>query len=147
MKVAKKIFFILTIVVVLAFIACFAGVNDRYVSLNLIFGSTGEIPIWLLTLFVFLAGIIFAILLFSFEFLSSVKREKRLKKELEKLKGEISRVRGKQLSEVDEELLSQKAAAQEEKISEKEDQKRSEAGVKSDSGQAETEKFGDIRES
>lgn len=98
MKLVKKIAVILFIAVIVVLISYFARVNDRNVTLDLVFYTIEDIQIWLLALFCFLAGLIFSLLYFLFDILAFNFSARKLKKENKTLKAEISRMRNSKLA-------------------------------------------------
>jgi Uncharacterized integral membrane protein len=107
MKLVKKLFFIFLIALIAVMIAYFARVNDTYVTLNLIFTSIKDIQLWLLSLFCFLAGVIFSVLAVFLDIIFMSGKERKLLKELKKLKSELSAVRNEKLDNIDESDLSE----------------------------------------
>jgi len=101
MKLAKKIAVVLVIAVIVVLISYFARVNDRNVTLDLVFYTVEDIQIWLLALFCFLAGLVFALIYFLFDILFFNFNEHKLKKENRQLKAEISRMRNSKLAEIE----------------------------------------------
>lgn len=101
MKLARKLTLIMLIAVIAVMISYFAKANDRYVTLDLVFVTIENIQIWLLSLFCFLAGIIFAVILVSIDIILVNFRERKLRKENKNLRDEISRIRNSKLAEID----------------------------------------------
>ena len=102
MKLVKKLFFILLIALIAVMISYFAKVNDMTVKLDLIFWSTQEIQLWLLSLFCFLAGVIFSVLAVFIDIMFMSGNERKLRKELKKLKSELIAVRNEKLADIDD---------------------------------------------
>ncbi len=102
MKLVKKLFFILLIAVIAVVISYFARMNDTYVTLNLIFVSVKEIQLWLLSLFCFLAGVIFSVLAVFLDIIFMSGSERKLRKELKKVKAELVAVRNEKLADIDD---------------------------------------------
>jgi uncharacterized integral membrane protein len=107
MKLVKKLLFILIIAVIAVMISYFARMNDTNVTLNLIFVSVKDIQLWLLSLFCFLAGVIFSVLAVFLDIIFMSGKERKLLKELKKLKSELSAVRNEKLDNIDESDLSE----------------------------------------
>ena len=107
MKLVKKLLFILIIAVIAVMISYFARMNDTSVTLNLIFVSVKDIQLWLLSLFCFLAGVIFSVLAVFLDIIFMSGKERKLLKELKKLKSELSAVRNEKLDNIDESDLSE----------------------------------------
>ena len=102
MKLVKKLLFILIIAVIAVMIAYFARVNDTNVTLNLIFVSIKDIQLWLLSLFCFLAGVIFSVMAVFIDMMFMSGNERKLRKELKKLKAELIAVRNEKLDGIDD---------------------------------------------
>ena len=109
MKLVKKLLFILIIALIAVMISYFARVNDMNVTLNLIFTSIKDIQLWLLSLLCFLAGVIFSVLVVFLDIIFMSGKERKLLKELKKLKSELSAVRNEKLDDIDESALSENA--------------------------------------
>ena len=109
MKLVKKMLFILIIALIAVMISYFARVNDMNVTLNLIFTSIKDIQLWLLSLLCFLAGVIFSVLVVFLDIIFMSGKERKLLKELKKLKSELSAVRNEKLDDIDESALSENA--------------------------------------
>lgn len=107
MKLVKKLLFILVIAVIAVMISYFARVNDTNVTLNLIFVSVKDIQLWLLSLFCFLAGVIFSVLAVFLDIIFMSGKERKLLKELKKLKSELSSIRNEKLDDISESDLSE----------------------------------------
>jgi uncharacterized integral membrane protein len=101
MKLARKLTLIMLIAVIAVMISYFAKANDRYVTLDLVFITIENIQIWLLSLFCFLAGIIFSVLLVLIDIIMVNYRERKLRKENKNLRDEISRMRNSKLADID----------------------------------------------
>jgi uncharacterized integral membrane protein len=101
MKLARKLTLIMLIAVIAVMISYFAKANDRYVTLDLVFVTIENIQIWLLSLFCFLAGIIFSVILVAVDIIMINYRERKLRKENKNLRDEISRIRNSKLAEID----------------------------------------------
>ena len=102
MKLVKKLLFILVIAVIAVLISYFARVNDTNVTLNLIFVSVKDIQLWLLSLFCFLAGVIFSVMAVFIDIMFMSGNERKLRKELKKLKSELVAVRNEKLDDIDD---------------------------------------------
>ncbi len=107
MKLVKKLLFILVIALIAVMISYFARMNDTNVTLNLIFVSVKDIQLWLLSLFCFLAGVIFSVLAVFLDIIFMSGKERKLLKELKKLKSELSAIRNEKLDNIDESDLSE----------------------------------------
>ena len=107
MKLVKKLLFIFLIALIAVMIAYFARVNDTNVTLNLIFVSVKDIQLWLLSLFCFLAGVIFSVLAVFIVIMFMSGKERKLLKELKKLKSELSSIRNEKLNDISESDLSE----------------------------------------
>ncbi|MBP5202602.1 DUF1049 domain-containing protein [bacterium] len=107
MKLVKKLLFILVIALIAVMISYFARVNDTNVTLNLIFVSVKDIQLWLLSLFCFLAGVIFSVLAVFLDIMFMSGKERKLLKELKKLKSELSSIRNEKLNDISESDLSE----------------------------------------
>ena len=107
MKLVKKLLFILIIAVIAVMIAYFARVNDTNVTLNLIFVSIKDIQLWLLSLFCFLAGVIFSVMAVFIDMMFMSGNERKLRKELKKLKAELIAVRNEKLDGIDESAFAE----------------------------------------
>ena len=107
MKLVKKLLFILIIAVIAVMISYFARMNDTNVTLNLIFVSVKDIQLWLLSLFCFLAGVIFSVLAVFLDIIFMSGNERKLRKELKKLKSELSAIRNEKLDDIDESALAE----------------------------------------
>ena len=107
MKLVKKLLFILIIAVIAVMISYFARMNDTNVTLNLIFVSIKDIQLWLLSLFCFLAGVIFSVLAVFLDIVFMSGKERKLLKELKKLKSELSAIRNEKLDNIDESALAE----------------------------------------
>ena len=107
MKLVKKLLFILVIAVIAVMISYFARMNDTNVTLNLIFVSVKDIQLWLLSLFCFLAGVIFSVLAVFLDIIFMSGKERKLLKELKKLKSELSSIRNEKLDDISESDLSE----------------------------------------
>jgi len=90
MKLAKKLFFILLIASLAAAVAYFYRVNDTVISLDFVFYKFEEVSIGSMAVLVFLAGIVFTVLLTFIEIVVGGGREFKLKRENKKLKKEIA---------------------------------------------------------
>ena len=106
MKLVKKLFFIFLIALIAVMIAYFARVNDTYVTLNLIFTSIKDIQLWLLSLLCFLTGVIFSVMAVFLDIIFLSNHERKMKKELNKLKSELVAVRNEKFADIDEETFS-----------------------------------------
>lgn len=102
MKLVKKLLFILVIALIAVMISYFARVNDTNVTLNLIFVSVKDIQLWLLSLFCFLAGVIFSVLAVFIDIMFMSGNERKLRKELKKLKSELVAVRNEKFADIDD---------------------------------------------
>lgn len=109
MKLVKKLLFILVIAVIAVMISYFARVNDTNVTLNLIFVSVKDIQLWLLSLFCFLAGVIFSVLAVFIDIMFMSGNERKLRKELKKLKAELISVRNEKLADIDDSTFDEDA--------------------------------------
>lgn len=107
MKLVKKLLFILIIAVIAVMISYFARVNDTNVTLNLIFVSVENIQLWLLSLFCFLAGVIFSVLAVFIDIMFMSGNERKLRKELKKLKSELIAVRNEKLEDIDDSTFAE----------------------------------------
>ena len=107
MKLVKKLLFILVIALIAVMISYFARVNDTNVTLNLIFVSVKDIQLWLLSLFCFLAGVIFSVMAVFLDIMFMSGKERKLLKELKKLKSELSSIRNEKLNDISESDLSE----------------------------------------
>jgi len=107
MKLVKKLLFILIIAVIAVMISYFARVNDTNVTLNLIFVSVENIQLWLLSLFCFLAGVIFSVLAVFIDIMFMSGNERKLRKELKKLKSELIAVRNEKLADIDDSTFAE----------------------------------------
>ena len=107
MKLVKKLLFILVIAVIAVMISYFARVNDTNVTLNLIFVSVNDIQLWLLSLFCFLAGVIFSVLAVFIDIMFMSGNERKLRKELKKLKSELIAVRNEKLADIDDSTFAE----------------------------------------
>ena len=107
MKLVKKLLFILIIAVIAVMIAYFARVNDTNVTLNLIFVSIKDIQLWLLSLFCFLAGVIFSVMAVFIDMMFMSGNERKLRKELKKLKAELIAVRNEKLDCIDDSAFAE----------------------------------------
>lgn len=107
MKLVKKLLFILVIALIAVMISYFARVNDTNVTLNLIFVSVKDIQLWLLSLFCFLAGVIFSVLAVFLDIIFMSGKERKLLKELKKLKSELSSIRNEKLDDINESDLAE----------------------------------------
>ena len=109
MKLVKKLLFIFVIALIAVMIAYFARVNDTNVTLNLIFTSIKDIQLWLLSLLCFLAGVIFSVMAVFIDIIFMSGNERKLRKELKKLKSELSAVRNEKLDNIDESTFAENA--------------------------------------
>lgn len=109
MKLVKKLLFIFVIALIAVMIAYFARVNDTNVTLNLIFTSIKDIQLWLLSLLCFLAGVIFSVIAVFIDIIFMSGNERKLRKELKKLKSELSAVRNEKLDNIDESTFAENA--------------------------------------
>ena len=109
MKLVKKLFFIFVIALIAVLIAYFARVNDTNVTLNLIFTSIKDIQLWLLALLCFLAGVIFSVIAVFLDIIFLSNRERKLKKELNKLKSELAAARNEKFADIDDSTFSEEA--------------------------------------
>lgn len=107
MKLVKKLLFILVIALIAVMISYFARMNDTNVTLNLIFTSVKDIQLWLLSLFCFLAGVIFSVIAVFVDIIFMSGKERKLLKELKKLKSELSSIRNEKLDNIDDSDLSE----------------------------------------
>lgn len=107
MKLVKKLLFILIIALIAVMISYFARMNDTNVTLNLIFTSVKDIQLWLLSLFCFLAGVIFSVIAVFIDIIFMSGKERKLLKELKKLKSELSSIRNEKLDNIDDSDLSE----------------------------------------
>ena len=107
MKLVKKLFFILVIALIAVMISYFARVNDTNVTLNLIFVSVKDIQLWLLSLFCFLAGVIFSVLAVFIDIMFMSGNERKLRKELKKLKSELIAIRNEKLADIDDSTFAE----------------------------------------
>ena len=101
MKLVKKLLFIFIIALIAVMIAYFARVNDTNVTLNLIFASIKDIQLWLLALLCFLAGVIFSVMTVFLDIIFLSNNERKLKKELNKLKSELAAARNEKFADID----------------------------------------------
>lgn len=109
MKLVKKLFFIFIIAVIAVMISYFARMNDTNVTLNLIFVSVKDIQLWLLSLFCFLAGVIFSVLAVFLDIIFMSGKERKLLKELKKLKSELAAARNEKFADIDTETFDDNA--------------------------------------
>ena len=107
MKLVKKLLFILVIALIAVMISYFARVNDTNVTLNLIFVSIKDIQLWLLSLFCFLAGVIFSVMAVFIDIMFMSGNERKLRKELKKLKSELIAVRNEKLDGIDDSTFAE----------------------------------------
>ena len=107
MKLVKKLLFILVIALIAVMISYFARMNDTNVTLNLIFTSVKDIQLWLLSLFCFLAGVIFSVIAVFVDIIFMSGKERKLLKELKKLKSELSSIRNEKLDDINESDLAE----------------------------------------
>ena len=107
MKLVKKLLFIFLIALIAVMIAYFARVNDTNVTLNLIFVSVKDIQLWLLSLFCFLAGVIFSVMAVFIDIMFMSGNERKLRKELKKLKSELIAVRNEKLADIDDSTFAE----------------------------------------
>ncbi|MBR4532911.1 DUF1049 domain-containing protein [bacterium] len=107
MKLVKKLLFILVIALIAVLISYFARVNDTNVTLNLIFVSVKDIQLWLLSLFCFLAGVIFSVMAVFIDIVFMSGNERKLRKELKKLKSELIAVRNEKLADIDDSTFTE----------------------------------------
>ena len=87
MRTGKKIFAVLFIAVAALFVALFAQRNEGVVSVDLMFYTFLNVPLWLVILFSFLIGIIFSTLLLAWDVTkihASLASTKRVNKKLRK---------------------------------------------------------------
>ncbi|MBO4711389.1 LapA family protein [bacterium] len=110
MKLVKKLFFIFLITLIAVLIAYFARVNDTNVTLNLIFVSVRNIQLWLLSLFCFLAGVIFSVIIVFVDFIVMAGKERKLNKEVKKLKSELIAIRNEKLADIDDSTFAENSA-------------------------------------
>lgn len=110
MKLVKKLFFIFLITLIAVLIAYFARVNDTNVTLNLIFVSVKNIQLWLLSLFCFLAGVIFSVIIVFVDFIVMAGKERKLNKEVKKLKSELIAIRNEKLADIDDSTFAENSA-------------------------------------
>ena len=106
MKLVKKLFFIFIIALIAVLIAYFARVNDTNVTLNLIFVSVKDIQLWLLALLCFLAGVIFSVMIVFLDIIFMSGTERKLKKEVNKLKSELAATRNEKFADIDSETFA-----------------------------------------
>ena len=106
MKLVKKLFFILIIAVIAVLISYFAKMNDTYVTLNLFFVEIKEIQLWLLSLFSFLFGVIFSVVAVFIDFMFASGKEKKLEKEVAKLKSELVTLRSERFANIEDETFA-----------------------------------------
>ena len=109
MKLVKKLLFIFVIAVIAVMIAYFARVNDTNVTLNLIFVSIKDIQLWLLSLFCFLAGVVFSVLAVFLDIIFMSGNERKLRKELNKLKSELVSIRNEKFADIDDSTFAENA--------------------------------------
>ena len=109
MKLVKKLFFIFVIALIAVMIAYFARVNDTNVTLNLIFTSIKDIQLWLLALLCFLTGVIFSVMAVFFDIIFLSNRERKLKKEVNRLKSELAAARNEKFADIDDSDFSEEA--------------------------------------
>lgn len=109
MKLVKKLFFIFVIALIAVLIAYFARVNDTNVTLNLIFTSIKDIQLWLLALLCFLTGVIFSVMAVFFDIIFLSNRERKLKKEVNRLKSELAAARNEKFADIDDSDFSEEA--------------------------------------
>ncbi len=102
MKLVKKLLFILIVALIAVLIAYFARVNDTNVTLNLIFVSIKDIQLWLLSLFCFLAGVIFSVMAVFLDIIFMSGSERKLRKELKKLQSELVAIRNEKFEDIDD---------------------------------------------
>lgn len=120
MRTGKKIFAVLFIAVAALFVALFAQRNEGVVSVDLMFYTFSNVPLWLVILFSFLIGIIFSTLLLAWDVTkihASLASTKRVNKKLRK---KIS-------------LLTKESASDENNLSDEEDEDEEEDDSHSDS--------------
>lgn len=115
MKLIKKLFFIFLIAFIAVVISYFARMNDQIVTLNLIFGSVKDIQLWLLSLFCFLAGVIFSVMMVFLDIIFMSGNERKLKKELNKLKSELAATHNEKFSGIDSETFEENTGIDENK--------------------------------
>ena len=106
MKLVKKLFFIFIIALIAVLIAYFARVNDTNVTLNLIFVSVKDIQLWLLARLCFLAGVIFSVMIVFLDIIFMSGTERKLKKEVNKLKSELAATRNEKFADIDSETFA-----------------------------------------
>ena len=109
MKLVKKLFFIFVIALIAVLIAYFARVNDTNVTLNLIFTSIKDIQLWLLALMCFLTGVIFSVLAVFLDIIFLSNRERKFKKEVNRLKSELAAARSEKFADIDDSAFSEDA--------------------------------------
>ena len=102
MKLVKKLLFILVIAVIAVMISYFARVNDANVTLNLIFVSIKDIQLWLLSLLCFLTGVIFSVLAVFLDIIFMLGKERKLVKELKRVKSELVAISNEKLDGIDD---------------------------------------------
>ncbi len=103
MKLTKKLFAILIIAVSAVIVSYFARVNDTRVDLDFVFYAFNEVPLWLMVLFSFLAGILFTVILVLFEVVAVNIKGRKLKKENAALRKELSKMRNQKLESLEHE--------------------------------------------
>lgn len=104
MKLMKKLFLILLIAALAVIISYFARVNDMRVDLDFVFYSFDSVPLWLMVLFSFLAGILFTVILVFVDIMFVNVKERSLKKENRSLKKELSKMRNRELETLDDDM-------------------------------------------
>lgn len=109
MKLVRKLFFIFVIALIAVLIAYFARMNDTNVTLNLIFTSIKDIQLWLLSLLCFLTGVIFSVMAVFLDIIFLSNRERKLKKEVNRLKSELAATRNEKFADIDDATFSDDA--------------------------------------
>lgn len=109
MSLVRKLFFIFIVALIAVVIAYFARVNDTNVTLNLIFVSIKDIQLWLLALLCFLAGVIFSVMAVFLDIIFMSANERKLKKEVNKLKSELAAMRNEKFAGIDSETFAENA--------------------------------------
>jgi uncharacterized integral membrane protein len=125
MKLTKKLFAILVIAVSAVIVSYFARVNDMRVDLDFVFYSFKDIPLWLMVLFAFLAGILFTVILVLFEVMAVNIKGRKLKKENISLRKELSKMRNQKLESFDDEVESESEANDDDRMLDEKDEELS----------------------
>jgi len=102
MKLIRKLGAILIIATLAVIISYFARVNDTRVDLDFVFYSFDNVPLWLMVLFSFLAGILFTVVLVFVDILLVNVKERKLRKENKVLRKELSKMRNQKLEALDD---------------------------------------------